>query len=52
MNEFKPMGVFANDVARLLEEARETAQNAEIRPLRDIELGWIGGGDDSPTWPH
>ena len=51
MNEIKAMGVFANDVARDLEQARETAQNADIRVLRDIELGWIGGGDDSPTWP-
>ena len=51
MNEIKTMGVFANDVARDLEEARESAQRAEIRTLRDMELGWIGGGDDSPTWP-
>ncbi|HZZ92039.1 MAG TPA: hypothetical protein VFE23_05715 [Usitatibacter sp.] len=53
MNEIKTMaGVFADDVARDLAEARETAQQAEIRTLRDIELGWIGGGDDVPIWPH
>lgn len=51
MNEIKSMGVFANDVARDLEEARETAQHAEIRTLRDVELAWIGGGDESPGWP-
>lgn len=51
MNEIKTMGVFADDVARDLEDARTTAQQAEIRTLRDIELGWIGGGDDVPTWP-
>ena len=51
MNEIKAMGGVANDVARDLEDARETAQNADIRILRDIELGWIGGGDDSPGWP-
>ncbi len=51
MNEIKTTGVFANDVARDLEEARETAQRAEIRTLREIEMGWIGGGDNSPTWP-
>lgn len=51
MNEIKTMGVFANGVASDLEEARETAQRAEIRTLADIEMGWIGGGDDSPNWP-
>jgi hypothetical protein len=51
MNEIKAMGVFAGDVARDLEEARESAQNAELRILRDIELTWIGGGDESPGWP-
>jgi hypothetical protein len=51
MNELKQTGVFADDVARDLEDARETARNADIRTLRDIELGWIGGGDDVPTWP-
>ena len=51
MNEIKTTGVFANDVARDLAQARETAQNADIRTLRDIEMSWIGGGDDNPTWP-
>lgn len=51
MNETKTMGFLANDVARDLAEARQTAQNADLRTLRDIELGWIGGGDDNPTWP-
>ena len=51
MNEINAMGVFANDMARDLGEARETARNAEIRTLRDIELGWIGGGEDNPGWP-
>jgi hypothetical protein len=53
MNEIKTAaGVFANDVARDLEDVREAAQKAEIRTLRDMELGWIGGGDDVPTWPR
>ena len=51
MNEIKAMGVFAGDVARDLEEARDTAQNADLRILRDIELTWVGGGDESPGWP-
>lgn len=51
MNEIKSMGFFANDVARDLEEARSSAQHAEIRTLQDMELGWIGGGEDSPDWP-
>ena len=51
MNEIKATGVFANDVARDLEEARGTAQNAEIRILRDIEMSWVGGGDENPGWP-
>jgi hypothetical protein len=53
MNEIKTMaGVFADDVARDLADVGEAAQQAEIRTLRDIELGWIGGGDDMPNWPH
>jgi hypothetical protein len=51
MNEIKAMGVFANNAAQDLEEARDTAHNAELRILRDIELTWIGGGDESPGWP-
>jgi hypothetical protein len=52
MNELKQTGVFADDVARDLEDARETAQHAEIRTLGEIEMGWVGGGDDVPVWPH
>jgi len=51
MNEIKAVGVFAGDVGRDLEEARDSARNAELRILRDIELTWIGGGDESPGWP-
>ena len=51
MNEIKAMGAFASNVARDLEEARETAQNADIRILRDIEMSWVGGGDENPGWP-
>ena len=24
----------------------------ESAALQDIEMGWIGGGDDVPSWPH
>lgn len=51
MNEIKAMGAVANGVARDLEDARETAQNADLRILRDIEMTWVGGGDESPGWP-
>jgi hypothetical protein len=53
MNEIKTMaGAFADDVARDLADMREAAQHAEIRTLADIEMGWVGGGDDVPIWPH
>ena len=52
MKELNLAALFSDDVKRDLEEARETAQHAEIRTLRDIEMGWIGGGDEIPTWPH
>ena len=51
MNAIDFSKLFGDDVARDLQEARETAQRAEIRTLREIEMGWIGGGDTGPTWP-
>jgi hypothetical protein len=51
MNGLDFSKLFADDVARDLEEARETAQHAEIRTLRDVEMGWIGGGDGGVILP-
>jgi hypothetical protein len=52
MKEFNLAALLSDDVARDLEEARETAQHADIRTLRDIEMGWVGGGEDVPGWPR
>lgn len=52
MKDFNLAALVSDGVARDLEEARVTAQHAEIRTLRDVEMGWIGGGDEIPTWPH
>ena len=52
MKEFNLAALLSDDVTRDLEEARETAQHAEIRTLGDIEMGWVGGGDDIPAWPR
>jgi hypothetical protein len=52
MKDLNLASLLSDDVTRDLEQARETAQHAEIRTLQDIEMGWIGGGDDIPTWPR
>jgi len=51
MNELNLKGLFADDVSSELDQARETAERAEIRTLRDVEMGWIGVGDEGPIWP-
>ncbi|HEX3096327.1 MAG TPA: hypothetical protein VHQ02_01345 [Usitatibacter sp.] len=46
---------FPNDVAVEIAEIRAIAADAEpeLRTLRDLEMGWVAGGDDVPVWvPH
>jgi hypothetical protein len=54
MNEIKLAAEFANDAARDLQDVREAAQRGEgaLRVLRDVEMGWVGGGDGLPDWGH
>jgi hypothetical protein len=35
-----------------ISEIRDAAAKAELRTLRDIEMGWVGGGDGQPVWPY
>lgn len=39
---------FTHEIARELEEIRRLA--AQPRELRDMELGWVSGGDGPPNW--
>jgi len=52
MNQIKLAGVFSSDVARELEEIRAAAAAAdpELRTLRDLEMGWVAGGDGAVGW--
>ncbi len=38
---------FANDT--LIQAVRACAAESEVRVLQDLELGWVGGGDNTPT---
>jgi hypothetical protein len=54
MKHAKPME-FPNDLALEIAEIRAIAAAAEpeLRTLRDVEMGWVAGGDDIPVWtPH
>lgn len=46
-------GEFTNEVARDLADVRNAAAAAEpeLRTLRDMEMGWVAGGDGAPVWP-
>ena len=37
---------FANDV--LIQAVRACAAETDMRILQDLELGWVGGGDQTP----
>lgn len=41
---------FNNEITRELDEVRAAAIQARdgLRTLRDIEMGWVGGGDAQP----
>jgi len=46
-------GAFTNDVARDIADLRKAASAAdsELRTLREMEMGWVAGGDGGPVWP-
>jgi len=53
MNRIKMAGLFSDEVAREIDAIRAIAgaQQDELRTLRDIEMGWVSGGDDGqPVW--
>lgn len=54
MNQIKLAGEFSSEVAREVAEIRTAAKAAEseIRTLRDMEMGWVAGGDGVPIWPY
>jgi hypothetical protein len=41
-----------NPMAEEINEIRNAAAKAELRTLREIEMGWVGGGDGQPVWPY
>jgi len=54
MNQIKSAGDFTNQLARDIADLRKAAITAEseLRTLKDIEMGWVGGGDGQPVWPY
>jgi hypothetical protein len=54
MNQIKSSAELSLDVAGDIADARRAAHAAQddLRTLKDIELGWIGGGDGEPVWPY
>jgi hypothetical protein len=42
------------DMAQELTELRGAADAADagLRILRDVEMGWVAGGDGEPVWPY
>ena len=52
MNQIKAAGQFTNEIAREIAEIRDAAAAAqpELRTLRDMEMGWVAGGDGQPVW--
>ena len=47
------IGAFTNDVARDIADLRKAASGAEgdLRTLRELEMGWVAGGDGGGVWP-
>ncbi len=47
------VGEFTHEVAREIADLRKAAATAEpeLRTLRDMEMGWVAGGDNGPVWP-
>jgi len=45
---------FAHDAAPDLAELRHAAAQAQpaLRALKDLEMGWVAGGDGVPVWPY
>jgi len=54
MKEIKLAGAPTNDIAREIDELRSAAAGAdkELRTLKDLEMGWVAGGDGTPVWGH
>ena len=54
MKEIKFAGDFNQQLEGRVDELRNAAAAAAssdgLRVLRDIEMGWIGGGDANTTW--
>ncbi len=46
-------GEFTNEVARDIADLRKAgaAAEPELRTLREMEMGWVAGGDGTPVWP-
>jgi len=54
MNEIKSAGDFNQQAEGRIEELRNAAAAAAatdgLRVLRDMEMGWIAGGDGNTNW--
>ncbi len=54
MNQIKLAGDFSSDVARESTRSgpRRPRPTTELRTLRDLEMGWVAGGDGGGVWPY
>ena len=52
MNQIKFPANSNNEIDTEIEALRKAASQATegLRTLRDIEMGWIAGGDSNTTW--
>ncbi len=51
MKAINTIGGFTNDIAREIEEIRRLAAESAVRPLQDMELSWVSGGDGVIIYP-
>ena len=54
MEQIKQAGEFFPELARDVAELRRAAADAQsqMRTLKEIEMGWVAGGDGAPIWPY
>lgn len=54
MEQIKSAGDFSLEVARDVAQLRKAAADAQpqLRTLKELEMGWVAGGDGMPVWPY
>lgn len=54
MERIKSAGDFSPELERDLAQLRKAAADAQpqLRTLKELEMGWVAGGDGAPVWPY